>query len=213
MTTKLDYKKQYKDLYLPPKKPMLARIPTMKFFMLDGEGDPNEAAFSEATQALYSLAYTLKMLPKNGIVPDGYYDYTVFPLEGVWDAKNKPLNHYIIDKSKLIYSLMIRQPDFVTDGLAEEVIRLTMKKKPNALLERVRFGSVDDGLCVQMMHLGSYDDEPESFAAIEQFCADNDCRRTSGQHREIYLSDPRRTEPAKLRTVLRCQVERNHSPA
>jgi len=202
---KLDYKKEYKDLYLPKKKPTIITVPSMDFIMIDGKGDPNGEEFALATAALYSLSYGVKMSYKSDNVPIGYYDYTVFPLEGVWDLIDKTLTPK--DKSNLKYKIMIRQPDFLTADLFGRFLAETKKKKPNIYLDKVELGTISEGLCCQMLHIGSYDDEPASFEIMEQFCKDNGYTRISHKHREIYLSDPRKTEPNKLKTVLRYQVE------
>ncbi|AOT71551.1 GyrI-like domain-containing protein [Geosporobacter ferrireducens] len=208
MERKVDYKKTYKEFYLPPQKPVMTNIPEMKFFMIDGKGDPNGEAFGEVVQALYSLAYGVKMMPKSGVTPGGYYEYTVFPLEGVWNMDSGAKDFSLLDKDKFIYTVMIRQPEFVTDQLAIEMIEKTKKKKPNPVLDNVCFGSIEEALCVQMMHVGSYDEEPVSFAKMEEFCIENGYKRIGHAHREIYLSDPRKTEVSKLKTVLRFRVEK-----
>lgn len=201
---KVDYKRDYKHLYVPKTVPEIVDVPPMGFFSIDGEGDPNGPGFADATAALYSLAYAVRMSYKRNDVPSGYFEYTVFPLEGVWDLidRTKPST----DKSNFKYTLMIRQPDFVTPDLFEMFRADTQRKKPNPLLDNVRFEQVDDGLSCQMMHLGSFDDEPASFARMEAYCAEQGYVRASRLHREIYLSDPRRTETAKLKTVLRFAV-------
>ncbi len=176
--------------------------------MPDGHGNPNGDAFADAVGVLYALSYAIKMMPKKGVTPEGYYEYSVFPLEGVWDLAEEARGLDKLDKDKLIYTLMIRQPDFVTDDLAQAVIEQTKKKKPNPLLDKVRFTELEEGLCVQMLHIGSYDDEPHSFAKMEQYCDLNGLKRLSKIHREIYLSDARKTVPDKLKTVLRFNVDK-----
>ncbi len=209
---------------------------------------------------LYSLAYAVKMSPKAGMAPEGYREYTVYPLEGVWDlnesakaaqgsaraAQAAPTGTHTsaepaaaavrteaaqgpasapasagsssektapkpaeapINKDNLVFTLFIRQPDFVTPQFAHQILQHTRKKKPHALLEKVQFTSLREGPCVQMMHLGSYDSEPESFALMESFCTAEGLRRRHRHHREIYISDPRKTAPEKLKTVLRFEVE------
>lgn len=207
MTVKLDYKKDFKHLYLPKPEPHIVEVGPMPFFMVDGSGDPNGEEFVKAVEALYSLSYAVKMSYKSDDAPEGYYAYTVFPLEGVWDLLDysKPAT----DKSNLKYTLMIRQPDFVTEALWRKYAERTAKKKPNPYLEKVVFGTITEGVCCQMMHLGSYDDEAKSFAAMEAYCGDNGYVRTSLLHREIYISDPRKTEPSKRKTVLRFQAARS----
>ena len=205
---KYEWKKNGKSLYLPKNQPEAITIPPMKFFMIKGKGNPNNESFSEAVGVLYSLSYGIKMMPKKGVTPEGYFEYTVFPLEGVWDLAEEARDLEILDKDSLIYTIMIRQPEFVTDDLAQTVIEGTKLNKPHPLLESVQFGNIEDGLCVQMLHIGSYDNETESFNKMEDFCKDNNLRRLSKIHREIYISDFRKTEPEKLKTVLRFKVEK-----
>lgn len=204
---KYEWRKADKKYYLPETKPEIVKVPPMKFFMLDGRGNPNGEAFSEAVGVLYSLAYALKMLPKSGETPEGYFDYTVFPLEGIWDLDVSGGTGEVLDKDKLMYTIMIRQPEFVDDELAQKVIEQVKKKKYHPLLEKARFGEIEDGDCVQMMHIGSYDGEPASFRLMELFCEENGLVRTEMRHREIYISDVRKTEPSKLKTVLRIKVK------
>jgi hypothetical protein len=177
----------------------------MKFACIDGKGDPNGDEFALATAALYSFSYTVKMSYKSKEVPKGYYDYTVFPLEGVWDLvdKTKP----ITDKSNYAYSIMIRQPEFLDDELFERFIMETKNKKPNDYLDKIKLITITEGMCCQMLHLGSYDDEPASFEKMECYCRDNGYERSSLKHREIYISDPRKTEASRLKTVLRFKVK------
>ncbi|ACS98726.1 GyrI-like domain-containing protein [Paenibacillus sp. JDR-2] len=206
---KYEWKKNDKSLYLPKNVPTVIEVPPMNYFTLKGKGNPNYPEFAEAVGVLYSLSYTVKMLPKKGAAPEGYYDYAVFPLEGIWDLDEEARQAAVLDKDKLIYSLMIRQPDFITETLAQEVIETVCKKKPHPLLSNVTFGKLDEGLCVQMMHHGPYDDEPASFDKMEQYCEEQGLKRLSKLHKEIYISDARKTQPEKLKTVLRFQAGRN----
>lgn len=207
MAKKVDYKKDYKHLYLPKTVPEIVEVPKMPFFMIDGSGDPNGEDFAKATEALYSLSYAVRMSYKGDEVPAGYYEYTVFPLEGVWDLldRSKPPT----DKSNFKYTIMIRQPDFLTEKGFVRFLEQTKRKKPNPFLEKVRFEYAEDGLSCQMMHIGKFEDEPESFARMEAYCTEQGFIRSSKIHREIYLSDPRKTEPAKLKTVLRFPVKKH----
>ena len=203
-----EWKKAEKKFYLPGTKPELIKIPAFSFFSVEGTGDPNDKSFAEYIGVLYSLSYAIKMSPKKGLVPEGYFEYSVYPLEGVWDisdeAKKNP--SLKLDKSTLIFRLMIRQPDFVNHDFAAEIIELTKKKKAHHLLENVIFNSFEEGSCVQMMHLGSYDDEPVSFRKMDDFCNEKNLIRESKIHREIYLSDARRVSKEKLKTVLRFKI-------
>lgn len=202
---KVEYRKDYKELYLPGEQPSVIRVPAISFAAIDGQGDPNGEAFAEATAALYSFSYAVKMSYKSKEPPEGYYDYTVFPLEGVWDLvdKTKPST----DKSNYAYSIMIRQPDFLNSRLFDRFLVETKKKKPNASLDRLQSVVIEEGLCCQILHTGPYDEEPASFEKMQQFCADNGYERASLTHREIYLSDPRKSVGDKLKTVLRFRIK------
>jgi hypothetical protein len=205
---KQDWKKTDKQYYLPKTEPELVMIPPFKFFSIFGQGDPNEKPFQENIRVLYSLSYAIKMSPKNNYAPKDYFEYTIYPLEGIWDLteKAKKSKSEKLDKSQLIFNLMIRQPDFVTPDFALEAIERTKKKKYHPLLEKVRFETIEDNNCVQIMHIGSYDSEPESFKQMEDFCQLNGYIRDSKQHREIYLSDFRKVSSDKLKTVLRVRI-------
>ena len=202
---KVEYKKDYKELYLPGEQPSVIRMPAISFAAIDGRGDPNGEAFAGDTAALYSFSYAVKMSYKSKEPPEGYYDYTVFPLEGVWDLvdKTKPST----DKSNYAYSIMIRQPDFLNSQLFDRFLVETKKKKPNASLDRLQAVVIEEGLCCQILHTGPYDEEPASFEKMQQFCADNGYERASLTHREIYLSDPRKSVGDKLKTVLRFRIK------
>ena len=203
---KFEWKKHAKELYIQKEKVELLSVPEFKFFMIKGKGNPNHEQFSEAVGVLYSLSYAVKMLPKSGFTPDGYFDYTVFPLEGVWDLSEKEKLKDTFDKDELLYTIMIRQPDFITKEIAMKAIEIVKKKKPHPLLEDVIFDTMIDGPCVQMLHIGSYDDEIKSFNIMKEYCSENNLERISKVHREIYISDARKTEKDKLKTVLRYKV-------
>lgn len=203
---KVDYRKDYKSLYLPGSKPEIVDVPPIKFISLGGHGDPNAPDFARVVEALYALSYAVKMSHKSEHVPEGYYEYTVFPLEGVWNLVD--ITAPVLDKANFKYDVMIRQPDFLDEDLFERFLAETKKKKPNPFLDRARLVSVHEGLCCQMMHVGSYDSEPESFRSMEEFCREQGYVRSALTHREIYLSDPRRIAPDKLKTLLRFTVSR-----
>lgn len=205
---KHDWKKIEKHFYLPKTKPELVKVPPFKFLSIRGHGDPNDKPFQENIGVLYSLAYAVKMSNKNNFAPKDYFEYTVYPLEGLWDIseEGKKTSSEKLVKSQLIFNLMIRQPDFVTPDFALEVIERTKKKKNHPLLEKVKFEIIEDNYCIQMMHIGSYDNESESFRQMEDFCLKSGCKRESKQHREIYLSDFRKVPHNKLKTVLRFKI-------
>ncbi len=205
---KHEWRKHEKDIYLPKQKPVLINIPAFNYFTIEGKGNPNDDFFAEYIGVLYSLAYAAKMSPKKGITLEGYFDYTVYPLEGVWDISDKAKQNYSgkLNKNDLVFKLMIRQPEFVTNEFADQIIDITKKKKPHKLLEEVKYETIEEGKCVQMLHVGSYDSEPASFAKMEEFCEENELERFSKKHREIYLSDARKVVAEKLKTVLRYKV-------
>lgn len=204
--SKYEWKKQDKELYLPKNTPALIEVPKMRYFTIEGAGNPNGDNFNKDVEALYALSYSIRMIHKKGIVPEGFYEYTVFPLEGVWDLDEEGRKLDYLDKEHLVYKLMIRQPDFITEELFDYALESVAKSKPKLCLDKVRFEEIEEGLCVQSMHIGSYDEEPKTFALMEKFCLENKLTRIEKTHKEIYISDPRKTEPDKLKTVLRFKV-------
>ena len=205
---KHEWKKSEKRFYLPKNTPEKIVIPGFNFYSLKGKGNPNDPIFSEYISVLYSLSYAIRMSPKAGLFLSNYYDYTVYPLEGVWDLdENAKANGMkVLDKNSLIYTIMIRQPEFITEEIAYENLDRVKRKKPNELLDIVKFENIEEGACVQMLHQGSYDEEAESFNKMALFAAEHNLMRKYHFHREIYLTDARKTTPEKLKTVLRFQV-------
>ena len=202
---KIDYKKTYKKLYIPKATPSIIAVPKIKFITIEGQGDPNGEEFALHVSALYSLSYAVKMSYKSKKPPEDYYEYVVFPLEGEWDLVDKDIE--VSDKSNYKYKLMIRQPEFLNNTLFERFKEEAKIKKPNSYLDSIVLEEVEEGLCCQMMHIGSYDTENESFKLMEEYCHENGYKRTYKTHREIYLGDPRKTEKEKIKTVLRFKVE------
>jgi len=205
---KLDWRKGEKVYYLPKEEPEFVNVPEFKYFTITGRGNPNDPFFAEYISALYSLSYAIRMSPKQNCAPPDYVEYTVYPLEGVWDLTEEGKSEYkgTLDKNKLLFTLMMRQPDFVTEEYARETIEKTKKKKPNKLLAEVNFERIQEGNCVQMLHVGSYDAEPASFKAMEEYAEGLRLARIDRRHKEIYLSDPGRVGKDKLKTVLRFRV-------
>ena len=203
---KLDYKKEYKDLYQPSAKPSVIDVPEMIFIAVDGKGDPNTCReYKTAMELLYGLSFTIKMSKMNGTQPEGYFEYVVPPPEGLWRQENTHGIDYS-RKSDLIWTSMIRQPEFVTAEVFEAAKTALAKKKPHLDVSKARLMKFTEGLCVQIMHKGPYDDEPESIEKLIRFAAENGCEEDfspSRLHHEIYLSDPRKCAPERLRTVLR----------
>jgi len=201
--TKRDFKKERKDLYSgSAKQPMLVDVPTFQFLMIDGAGHPdNSATFQDAMEAIYALAYTLKFMVKQA---DATHDYVVAPMEGLWSmADDRPFDQDAHDDWR--WTIMLRQPEEITAELLDEAREKVRAKRNPAALDQVRMETFAEGRCVQMLHRGSYDQEEPTIQAMTRFAADQGYRLT-GKHHEIYLSDPRRTAPEKLKTVLRHPV-------
>lgn len=205
---KLDYKKEYKDLYQPATKPSFIDVPEMIFIAVDGKGDPNTCAeYREAMELLYGLSYAIKMSKMNGTQPEGYFEYVVPPLEGLWSVEGEYFDGTnITDKSRFCWTSMIRQPEFVTEAVFEAAKAALQKKKPQLDVSKARLIKLTEGFCVQIMHKGSYDSEPESIEKMRKFASENGYREDFSEgrfHHEIYLSDPRKCAPEKLKTVIR----------
>lgn len=205
--TKLDFKKAEKELYSPPSdQPVIIEIPTLTYLMLDGKGDPNDKEFGDAVQTLYAVAYGIKMLPKKGITPNGYAEYVVPPLSGLWWAKDMQ-DFMSANRDNWQWTAMIRQPEFVTEKLVEQVKQQVVEKKKELLrVGEVRLESYKEGKCVQIMHLGPYSAEAPTIQKLHQFAADQGFK-LRGKHHEIYLSDPRKAKPEKMKTVIRQPVK------
>lgn len=194
--------------YSPKLIPEIVEIPKSKYFCIKGKGNPNKPDFSERISVLYTMSYAVRMMPKNGFTPQGYFEYTVYPIEGLWDLEEEGRNSEKLLKDELIYTLMIKQPDFVDDDIFNKALEISKKKKPNKLLEEIYLDSMEDGLSVQIMHIGSYDNEPISFDLMKKFIKSNSLEIKSLIHREIYISDARKVTPDKLKTILRYRVIR-----
>ncbi|HHU54857.1 MAG TPA: hypothetical protein GXZ63_03450 [Mollicutes bacterium] len=205
---KYEWRKEEKDIYLPKQKPTLVNVPKSKYFCIKGKGNPNNKDFSERIEVLYTLSYTVRMMPRNGYTPDGYFEYTVYPLEGLWDLTEEGRKSKTLLKDELLYTIMIKQPDFVTNELFMKAFEIASTKKPNKLLKEVYLDEIEDGLSVQMLHIGDYDSEPETFEKMKEFIKANNLEIKTLVHREIYLSDARRVDRDKLKTVLRYRVRR-----
>lgn len=204
---KYEWRKMEKSMYLPGEKPIQVMVPKYRFLTLEGKGDPNDPEFSEGIGVLYSLAYAVTMMPKKGIVPPGYFEYTVYPLEATWSLSEGNASHMLTDKKELSYTMMVRQPDFVTEHVFEQALEIVTRKENHRFLNQVSLVSEEERSCVQMLHVGPYDDELESFALMDRFCEENGLARMSSIHREIYLSDPRKVVPESLKTVLRYRIK------
>ncbi len=200
---KYEWRKEAKALYQVKAKPTILQVPSQSYIVIDGKGDPNQEDFSARVGALYALAYAIKMMYKKNPLDQVYTDFTVFPLEGLW---RKEKGGELV-KSELSYSIMIGQPDFITRELFEEALKEVKIKKPDPLYEAIRFEKIEEGQSLAMLHLGPFDTENETFVEMERFCQLHKLKRITEAHREIYLNNLHRTEPSKLKTILRYQVQ------
>lgn len=200
---KLDLKKQLKHLYGPSAKEVVGLdVPKLNFLMIDGEGDPNNSKeYSEAIEALYLVSYALKFMVKKGGMD---IDYGVMPLEGLWWADDMK-NFSVADKSTWKWTMMMMQPEFVSREMFEEAISAVEKKKNPAALPLMRFEGFDEGKCAQILHIGPFSEEGPTIEKVHEFIDERSKRR--GKHHEIYLSDIRRADPAKWKTVIRQPME------
>lgn len=205
-----DYKKEYKEFYLPPKKPSIIDIPEMNYVAVRGRGNPNEpeGEYKAALNLLYGISFTIKMSYKGNHKIDGYFSYVVPPLEGLWwqtDGSGIDYTH----KENFSWISMIRLPEFVTKAVFDHALQEAEEKKKTDF-SKAEFFTYHEGLCVQCMHIGSYDDEPATIEGMNAFAKKMgyslDLTHTR-LHHEIYLSDPRRTATEKLRTVIRHPVK------
>lgn len=208
---KFDFKKEYKDLYMPKTEPSIVTVPEMKFIAVRGSGDPNTSAeYKQAMEILYGLSFTIKMSKMSGSQPDGYFEYVVPPLEGFWSVNDGIFDGLnITDKSKFNWISVIRQPDFVTESVFEQA-RAEAEKKKKTDMSKAEFITVSEGLCVQSMHIGSYDSEPSTILKMREFAEKNGYSEDLSDtrlHHEIYLSDPRRCAPERLKTVIRHPIK------
>lgn len=201
---KYEWKKNEKNLYGVKQKPQLIEIPTAYYIMIKGEGNPNESDFSNRVSALYSLAYEIKMLFKNMKKEElEYSDFTVFPLEGIWEKSDDEE----FDKSKLKYTIMIKQPYFITKEIFELAFEKVKKKKPNELYDEISFDCIESKKAIQILHIGSFDTEIESFEKLDNFASEMNLERSEKLHTEIYLNNKNRTAEDKLKTILRYTVK------
>lgn len=205
-----DFKKEYKEFYMPPRKPGIVNIPKMNYIAVRGTGDPNSenGEYKESIGLLYAVAFTIKMSKLGSHRMAGYFDYVVPPLEGFWRQEGSDSIDYSY-KEKFHFISAIRLPDFVTADEFNWAVGEAARKKMLDL-SKVEFFTYDEGLCVQCMHIGPYDDEPKTIEAMHEHAAQNGCVpdiRAERMHHEIYLSDPRKCAPERLKTVVRHPIK------
>ena len=206
MATKIDLKVELQGLYRPSaKQAAIITVPEMNFLMMDGAGNPNTSPdYQQAVEALYGVAYALKFASKKALGRD----YVVMPLEGLWWGT--PMGQHLFseeDKEKFEWTMMIMQPDFITSEMVNQAIAQVKAKKGLENLDQMRFTAFAEGLSVQILYFGAYDDEGPTIAEMHQFAFEKGYQ-LRGKHHEIYLSDPRRTSPEKLKTILRHPIEK-----
>lgn len=197
---KIDFKKELKHLYRPSAKEfVVVDVPLMNFLMINGHGDPNTAQeYKDAVEALYGVAYRLKFMSKR----EKGMDYVVPPLEGLWWAEDMKAFTTKRDKSAWGWTMMIMQPEWITQEMLEEAVKQVGEKKSLPVLPKLRLEGYHEGLAVQILHIGPYDEEGPTIARMHAFIVENGYE-PAGKHHEIYLSDPRKVAPEKLKTVLR----------
>ena len=205
-----DFKKEYKEFYMPGRKPSIVDVTKANYIAVSGKGDPNEeyGDYQKAIEVLYAVAYTLKMSYKTDHKIEGFYEYVVPPLEGFWKQGDNSEMDYA-DKSSLEWISVIRLPDFITEEDFRWAVE-TAEKKKKLDCTKAEFLTLEEGLCVQIMHIGPYDDEPESVLLMENFAEEHGYVIDMGQrlHHEIYLSDPRKSPPEKWKTVIRHPIKK-----
>lgn len=211
-TVAFDYKKEYKEFYMPKNKPSIVEVPSMNYIAVRGKGNPNaeDSEYKQSIGLLYGIAFTIKMSKKGNHKIEGYFDYVVPPLEGFWWQNNTEGIDYS-RKEDFNFISIIRLPDFVTKEDFDWAIEEAAKKKKEDF-SKVEFLTYDEGLCVQCMHIGSYDDEPATIEMMHDFmtCEGYELDITDKRfHHEIYLSDTRRVAPEKLKTVIRHPVKKS----
>ena len=205
-----DFKKEYKEFYLPPAKPTIVTVPKANYIAVRGKGNPNDegGAYQRAIGILYAVAYTLKMSYKTDHRIEGFYDYVVPPLEGFWWQEGIDGIDYS-DKSTFCWISVIRLPDFIAKADFDWAVQTASKKK-KIDCSKAEFLTIDEGLCVQIMHIGPYDDEPASVALMDQYRAENGYMNdlsATRLHHEIYLSDARKVAPENWKTVIRHPIK------
>ena len=206
-----DYKKEYKEFYMPANKPSIVTVPKMNYIAVRGKGNPNDenGEYKDSIGLLYAIAFTIKMSYKGSHKIDGYFEYVVPPLEGFWWQEGSDTIDYA-NKNGFNFISLIRLPDFVTEADFDWAVQEATKKK-KADFSKVEFLTYDEGVCVQCMHVGSYDDEPKTVALMHEYMAANGYVldiSESRYHHEIYLSDPRKCAGEKLKTVVRHPIKK-----
>lgn len=206
---KISWRHAEKEIYPQKKTPLITTLPAQNFITITGQGNPNGPEFAEKVQSLYPISYAIRMAPKKGIEFPGAFDYTVYPLEGFWSLaeghRQEPL-----DKDYLQYKIMIKQPSFVDATVFNQAKEMAQAKIAPELLDQLKFETIVEGEVAMILHIGAFDDEPASFAKLADFIQAAGYQRTSLIHKEIYLSDFRKVDEAKRKTILRVGIEKTN---
>lgn len=218
---KVDFKKTYKNLYEAKDKPVIVEVPALKFISIEGVGSPQGEEYQKAVQALYSLSYAIKMSYKSAVKIDGYFEYIVPPLEGLWSisdtyeeivvkSDNTEESGDTINLNNAKWRSMIMQPEFVNEKVFEWALTEVHKKKPEVEIKNAQLITYKEGLCVQILHVGPYKEEGKSINKLHTFIQDNGLLLDMNEdrtHHEIYLSDPKKVSPEKIKTILRLPIK------
>ncbi len=205
MHKKYTWRTAEKTIYPIKKAPSIATLPTQTFITISGSGNPNSDAFGRKIAALYAVSYAIRMAHKKGIHFPGAFEYTVYPLEGFWTL---PENYHSneLNKNQLVYQIMIKQPNFITPAVFDQALNLAKPKIDSELFSQLSLETKQEKTVGMILHVGSFDDEPASFAKLAQFLDEQGYKRTSKAHKEIYLSDFRKVIEDKRKTILRVSI-------
>lgn len=219
MVEKVDYRLSQKELYQPSREPGTTFVPEMVFLKVDGQGNPNQEGgeYQKAVEILYALTFTIKMSSKGSKALPGYFEYVIPPLEGLWWLADDKDMDFFSNKERYRWTSLIRQPEFVTEDVLDWAKDEVRRKKLGVQIEKASLVTFSEGLCVQAMHIGPYDKEPETLSRMETYILENGLEYDIGamldngmlkRHHEIYLGDPRKSKPENRKTVLRHPVKR-----
>lgn len=200
------WSKEEKEIYPLKVKPSIIDLSEQTFITISGVGDPNQAEFSRKVSALYSVAYAIRFAAKKGIHFTGAFDFKVYPLEGYWTLQEEYQTESLT-KEHFAYTIMIKQPSFVTEAVFEEALVMAKDKLPEDLLPQLQLKTLTEGLVAQILHKGPFDNEPATFEKLEQFLRKSGYQRTEKAHKEIYMNDFNKTAPENLKTILRVKVK------
>lgn len=201
---KYDWRKQEKEIYPARKKLSILRLPKQRFITISGIGNFNDEDFGQRVSALYALSYIIKMAPRKEIHFADAFDYGVYPLEEIWSLVD--VEKGVKDKSNFAYKIMLKQPDFITAAVFKEALKIAEKKIDSPLIDELILEDLEEGLVAQLVHVGSFDKEQETFEKLTQLLKEQGYYRTEKEHKEIYLKDFNKTAPENMKTILRVNI-------